>query len=154
MRAQGSKDLKDPNAQEPKLLAEAHQTTEAVPVAAETVPAQVPPAAAPVQVRNIDATVRTTPHGAGEHQVEVLPLGRNLILLFEHPFGVELTCASAFFFGVLFGSLQHCVPNHRGLVFPKECVQSKNGLALKGDILDELPSVFGLIEPKTLNGHR
>ncbi len=154
MGAQGAKDPKDPNAQEPKLLAEAHQANGAAPAAVETAPAEAPPATAPVQIRDIEVTARTTPNGASEHQIEFPPFDGYFVLMLKYPFGVELTSASATFFYAFFGSFQHCVPNHRLLAFPKEGVQHKRGLAHKGDIFDGFPSFLRLVEPEALNGLR
>ena len=50
-----------------ELLAEAHQTIEATPVAAETVPAQEPLVTAPIQAQDIEVAVPITPDGTSEH---------------------------------------------------------------------------------------
>ena len=134
---------RDPRTQESKsprtvkLLAGAHQPVEGVPVSPEPEEDQGPPPAVPVEDRNAQATARRPPRRSREHQIELVPPGRDFLLVPEEVLGLALAEAGV----LLLRPSPHLLAGDAAFATLEERdkLEVRRGQGLVRNVLDELP---------------
>ena len=121
--------IKVPRVQGPLFLtlAGTDEPVVGVEVVAEPIEVQAPTLAMPVEVRHVAVAIRVHPD-LREDQTEFPLVGRNLVLVSEHGFGMAKASESA----LLFGTLYHFLAAHAGLPMSEKFRQDRLELAFLG----------------------